>query len=72
MLRILLLIVTLSSCTTYTGVVTVKGCCPTCLELQVGEYHYVRPGNTLEWFDSLNVGDTAIIDRHTLRILNRL
>ena len=62
----------LASCTPYEGVVVVKGCCPSYLELIVKKNHYVIPGNPLYWFDSLNIGDTALIDRNTLRIIKKI
>jgi len=70
----IVLVLLLASCTTYRGVVTSKGCCPMHMELKVkvNQDWGVRPGNVLEWFDSLNVGDSALIDRSTLRIIKKI
>jgi len=65
----LILILTLSSCSAYEGVVIIKGCCPSYLEVEVAHNWFVIPGNALEWFDSLSVGDSVRIDKRTLRII---
>ena len=64
----LILILTLSSCSTYQGTVIIKNCCPSYLEVEVQHNWFVIPGNALEWFDSVNVMDSVVIDRKTLRI----
>ena len=38
------------------------------LECKMTDNWFIIPANTLEAFDSVNIGDTVNIDRHTLKI----
>ena len=69
---IVFLFVLSTGCNTYKGELTSKTCCPTAMEFKVGDFHYVLPSNGLYWFDSLDVGDSALINRQPLVIIKKL
>ena len=60
----------LMGCNTYTGVVIYKGNSYLDTEVKINDYHYVLPLLTIEENDSIKLGDTLIIDRKTLRLIN--
>jgi hypothetical protein len=65
------LLAILTSCNTYTGVVINKFEQTITIETVVEPNHYVFPLVTIDEFDSIHIGDTLIIDKLTLRIINK-
>ena len=64
-----LFLILLTTCNTYTGIITHKGQNRP-LEVKISDFYYILPVMTIDEFDSCKVGDTLIIEKQTLRVIH--
>jgi hypothetical protein len=58
----------LTTCNTYTGVI-ISNTGIQNVEVKLSDYHYVLPVLTWSQYDTLQIGDTILIDKQTLRVI---
>ena len=64
-----LFLILLTTCNTYTGVIISKESIKA-VEVKITDYHYILPVLNWNQYDTLEIGDTIYIEKHTLRMIH--